>query len=163
MREVGCNLRLHRHGFAAAAVFLVLLAATSACSFTTGSTESEVGWRTKVDQTLGTGVSSLGTAALLLESQANGHLSRNFVVVGMRDALTTLETDAKTFVVLQPPPNEQRASRQAVTALGRARAVLVEATTAATKGDTGERAAALRDVRRSYTNLQELSDKLVGR
>lgn len=147
---------------AGATISLVLLAATSACSFTMGSSESQSAWRAKVDQTLGTGVSSLGTAALLLESQANGRLSRNFVVVGMREALMTLESDASTFVELQPPPSERLASRQAVTALGRARAVLSAATTAATGGDARARANALREVRRTYTNLQDLSDKLAG-
>lgn len=162
MREVGCELRFPGDRIAGAAVSLVLLVATSACSLTAGSTESESSWRDKVDQALGVGVSSVGTAAVLLENQANGHLARNFVVVGMREASATLETQASKFVELQPPPAEQGANRQAVVALGKTRAVLSTATTAATGGDVMARTIALREVRATYSDLRDLIDKLTG-
>lgn len=161
-REIGCKLRSSGDGIARVAVTLLLMVGTSACSFTVGSTESDSSWRAKVDQTLGAGVGSLGTAGLLLANQANGHLTRNFVVVGMHEALATLESETSKFVELQPPPTEKEANRRAVAALGKARAVLSAAATAATGGDAVARATALREVRTTYSDLQDLSDKLAG-
>jgi len=141
-----------------AVVVAVLL--LGGCGVRTGAAESESGWRTKVDQTLGTAVSSLGTTTLLLENQADGNLTRNYVVVAVRDALRTLDTEAQAFESLQPPASEAAANRRVVAALGRAVTALNAASTALSAGDRRVRRDALRDVRRTYAALQDLSDRL---
>ena len=116
-----------------AVVLAVLL--LGGCGVRTGAAESESGWRTKADQTLGTAVSSLGTTMLLLENQADGHLTRNYVVVAVRDALRTVNTEAQAFESLQPPTAEAAANRRVVEALGRAVTVLSVASTAVSADD----------------------------
>ncbi|WP_143054849.1 hypothetical protein [Nocardioides luteus] len=141
-----------------AVVVAVLL--LGGCGVRSGAAESESGWRTKVDQTLGTAVSSLGTTALLLENRADGHLTTNYVVVAVRDALRTLNTEAQAFESLQPPASEAAANRRAVEALGRAVTAVNAASTAVSAGDRGAVHDALRDVRRTYAALQDLRDRL---
>jgi hypothetical protein len=153
---------LRRHPVIRAAAALTAALTLVGCGFRSGAPESDSGWRTKVDQTLGSAVSSLGTTALVLESQQRGRLTRAFVVVAVRDSLKTLETETTKFVALQPPPDKERANREAVTALGTARAVLNAASTAASTGSRSERARALREVRKTYTAVSDLSDKLAG-
>jgi hypothetical protein len=143
-------------------LLVMLLGSVTACSFTNGAPQSESAWRSKVDQALGAATSSLGSAALLLDNEDNGHLTRSFVVVAMRDALATLETEASKFVTLQPRPAQQAANRQVVAALGTARAVLSAATIVATRGGAHARSDALRRVRRTNANVQNLTEKLAG-
>jgi len=143
-------------------VVLVAGLLLAGCTVRSGTPQSESTWRTKVDQALGAAVSSLGTTELVLEHQADGGLTKNYVVVAVRDALRTLGTEASGFESAQPPPGLEKANEQAVRALGRATTVLNAASTAASSGDRGERRRALQEVRKTYQDLQDLSDRLSG-
>jgi hypothetical protein len=142
------------------AVAVLLLVA--GCGVRSGAAVSEAGWRAKVDQTLGSAVSSLGTTALILRNQANGHLTRSYVVVAVRDAQRTLATEVQTFESKQPPESRVAENRRAVDALGRAMAALDVASVAASGSDRAARRHALREVQRTYQVVKKLQGQLAG-
>lgn len=139
-----------------------VLVLAGGCGLRSGAAVSEAGWRAKADQTLGSAVSSLGTAELVLKNQANGHLTRSYVVVAMRDAQRTLATEVQTFESKQPPSSRVADNRKAVQALGRAMTVLDTASNAASGGDRAARRRALLQVRQAYDAVTKLQDQLTG-
>lgn len=141
----------------AAAVLLL-----AGCGFRSGAAVSESGWRTKVDQTLGSAVSSLATTELILKRQASGDLTRNYVVVAVRDSQRTLVGEVQTFESKQPPASKVADNRRAMEALGHALTVLDDASNAASGDDRAARRQALREVRAAATEVQELQDQLTG-
>ena len=150
---------LRRTRWITAAAVLLLVAG---CGVRSGAAVSESGWRAKVDQTLGSAVSSLGTTALILQNQANGHLTRSYVVVAVRDAQRTLATEVQTFESKQPPESRVAENRRAVDALGRAMAALDVASVAASGSDRAARRHALGEVQQTYQVVKKLQSQLAG-
>jgi ABC-type phosphate transport system auxiliary subunit len=141
----------------AAAVLLL-----TGCGIRSGAAVSESGWRTKVDQTLGSAVSSLATTELVLKKQASGDLTRNYVVVAVRDSQRTLVGEVQTFESKQPPASKVADNRKAMQALGQALTVLDDASNAASGGDRAARRRALREVHETSAMVQKLQDQLTG-
>ena len=139
---------------------LVLLVALSGCGLRAGTSESESAWRTKADQTLGTALSSLGTAELLLDSRAKGRLTRAYVVVAMRDAVKAVSKENEKFLLVQPPAAVGHDSDRTVSELERAASVLQHASVAISGGDPAARSRALREVRRTAEDVSRLSDEI---
>lgn len=134
----------------------------SACSVRVAAPPSVDSWEKTTDQTLGSAVSSLGTAEVLLENQAAGRLTRTYVVVSFRDAIELLERDTVTFLTVQPPAAVVELHRRAVTLVQDAAEVLDAAADSAAAADAGERAGALDDVRSARKEVQDFQDALPG-
>ena len=116
----------------------------------------EGAWAEQADRTLGTAVSSLATTELILENQAKGRLSRNYVVVAVRDSITDLDRESAAFLAAQPPSSRADDNRRAVTALEQTMAVLDHAATAASGDDESRRRAALVEVRQASQAVSDL-------
>ncbi|RNL78974.1 hypothetical protein [Nocardioides marmorisolisilvae] len=146
----------------ALAILAVLLPVLTGCGLRSGAAVSESGWTDKVDQTLGAAISSLGTTEVVLKNQANGHLTRSYVVVAVRDSQRTLAKEVQTFGSKQPPASKVADKRTAMRALGHALAVLDSASNAASGADIAARRTALLEVERTYQELSTLQTRLTG-
>lgn len=149
-------------GWSRVAAALAASLLLTGCAVRSGTPEGESSWHRKADQALGAAVSSLGSAALVLENQANGHLTRSYAVVAVRDAERILNDETATFASVQPPAAEADAQRRAVQALGTALTALNAAGTASAHGTARERRRALHEVRVAYRDLQRFADQLAG-
>lgn len=138
----------------------VVLALVSGCSFRSGTTESDAGWHTKADRTLGTAVSSVGTAELLLKAAAEGRVTHAYVVVAIRDTITVLGKDSEAFLSVQPPTGLRKEHLAAVRAVSAAEDLLDRASVAVTASDSSARRAVLRELRSEHASLSDLQSRL---
>ncbi|MGO4258200.1 hypothetical protein [Marmoricola sp. RAF53] len=136
--------------------------AVTGCSVRIGAAGSSSAWAEQADTTLGTAVSSLGTTELVLENQRDSNLTQNFVVVAVRDSITTLDKETASFLTTQPPGGTEEANRRVVAALLRSLEVLNTASNAATAGDAAGRRRALAAVKLQYRSVTALQADLPG-
>jgi len=140
----------------------VLLLATTACSAVAGSQPSPSAWTEQADQVLGAAESSLGTAQLLLDAELRRRVTTSYAVVGMQDALTSLDKKAQKFLQARPAPGKTGTDRQAVDAIVSAEALLHTALDAASGSRTAERRQALDQVRRAREQVSRLRTQVTG-
>src|SRR3954452_9189494 len=81
------------------AALLALLAA-SGC---TGQPASTSAWQSSSERVIGTAISGLGTARLVVTQDQGGKLPHSYAVVTSTDAIDTTTKDLSSYVVEQPP------------------------------------------------------------
>ena len=139
---------------------MALLLVLAGCSFRVGSADSTGAWEKSADQVLGTAVSSLGTAELLLENQSGGRVTRSYTVVGLRDAVEVLDKESVTFLTARPPASAVELDRRAVALVEGSLQVLHTAAIAAAGTRPADREEALRLVRGARSEVQDFQDEL---
>jgi hypothetical protein len=105
---------------------VVLLATVPALVGCTGSPSSTSAWQSTSDRTLGTVISGLGTARVVVRAQARDDLPHAYAVVAATDAIDTSATEVATYLVGQPPDRLHRANSEVAHALQEAVSLLAE-------------------------------------
>jgi hypothetical protein len=141
--------------------FLVLLLAVSGCAVRAGAPASDSSWTSATDQALGSALSSLGTARLVLRNLTDGHLPSRYAAVSLRDALRVLQTESSGYLAAQPPSSRVADNATAVAAIQESITVLNQATVAGS-GSAGAQHSAARAVDAEYRRVEKLQTRLVG-
>jgi hypothetical protein len=102
---------------------LVLLWLAAAC---TGQPSSTSAWQSSSDQTLGTVISGLGTARIVVTEESQGDLPHTYAVVAVTDAIDTSSKEVSSFLVGQPPDGLHQAHAAVTRALQDGIALLVD-------------------------------------
>ena len=139
---------------------LAAVLALAGCSFRSGTTESDSGWHTKADRALGSAVSSVGTAELLLKSSRDGRLTHPYVVVAIRDTVTDLDKENQAFLSVQPPEKLRKQNDTAVQALEGAVQLLNRAVVAVTGSDSSLRDSVLKELQKAHGDLSDLQSTI---
>jgi len=139
----------------------VLPLLVSGCAVRAGAPASESSWKSDTDKALGSALSSLGTARIVLRQQADGKLPVRYAAVTLRDALRVLQTETSGYLAAQPPASRDSENAAAVAAIEESLTVLNQAAVAGSS--TGEqRRTAYRTVDAEYRRVEKLQSKLVG-
>ena len=154
---VRCGLRGRTVG-----LLLVLPLLLGGCAVRAGTPASESSWKSATDKALGSALSSLGTARLILDNQAHGQLPAKYVDVSLRDALKVLQTDTAGYLAAQPPLSKTTDNATAVAALQESTVVLNRAAVAGSSSNRQQRTAAYQAVDAEYKRVEQLQKKLVG-
>jgi hypothetical protein len=92
----------------------------------TGSPSSTSAWQSSSDRALGTAISGLGTARVVVEAEARDDLPHTYAVMTATDAVDTSTKEVATYLVAQPPDRLHRAQHEVSRALQDAVALLAE-------------------------------------
>jgi hypothetical protein len=139
---------------------LVLPLLLGGCDVEAGAPASQSSWKSDTDKALGSALSSLGTARLVLDNQAHGRLPVRYVAVSLRDALKVLQTETSGYLTAQPPTSKASENATVVATLQEAIAVLNRAAVAGSS--PSRRSAAYKAVDSEYDRVEKLHQKLVG-
>ncbi|HET6168137.1 MAG TPA: hypothetical protein VFE07_14995 [Marmoricola sp.] len=141
----GRLLRLAAGGVAVAFV-------VSAC---TGQPSSTSAWQSSSDRTLGSVISGLGTARVVVREESQHDLPHTYAVVAVTDVIDTSSKEVSSFIVGQPPDRLHRAHAAVTRALQDGIALLVDVRTAlASPGLSGP------DAQRLTKELDAMRDRL---
>ncbi len=121
----------------------------------TGHPTGTSAWQSSSDRTLGSVISGLGTARLVVHEQAQDDLQHTYAVVSITDAIDTSSKVIASYVVRQPPDDLHRAHGEVTRALQDGLALLVDVRVAlASPGLTGS------DASRLVKQLDAMRDRL---
>jgi hypothetical protein len=137
---------------------LVLAALLTGC--TTGQPTSTSGWQSETDRVLGTALSGLGTARIVVEQEQRDGVFHSYAVVAATDAIETTGKEISSYQVAQPPDQLHQANKVVGDALDKATSLLVDVRVAlASPGLTAQSASHLLDridaVRRELNKLDD--------
>lgn len=94
-----CRLQ-GRRGIGTLAAALLPLLVLSGC---TGRPSSTSAWQGSSDRVIGTAISGLGTARIVVVQDQSGHLPHSYTVVAATDAIDTTAQELSGYVTGQPP------------------------------------------------------------
>ena len=140
---------------------IVLALLLSGCAVLAGAPASESSWKSDTDKALGAALSSLGTARLVLDNQADGQLPDRYAAVSLRDALRVLQTETSGYLAAQPPASKTSDNAAAVAAIQHSMTVLNQAAVAGSS-TAEERRSASEALDDEYKQIERLQKKLVG-
>lgn len=132
---------------------LVLLSLLTGCG--TGHPSSTSSWQSASDRVLGSAISGLGTARIVVKQEEGNRVPHTYAVVAATDAIETTSKEISSYQVAQPPDALHRANATVGDALDQANSLLVEVRiTLASPGLTTDSA------QRLVQRIDELRDKL---
>jgi len=105
-------------------VAVVALATT--CSACTGSPASTSSWQSSSDRTIGTLISGLGTARIVVLQERRNRLPHTYSTQAVTDAIETSSREISSYVVGQPPDTLHAANQAVTVALHDAESLLVD-------------------------------------
>jgi hypothetical protein len=108
------------------APWLVALVLAAVCSACTGKPASTSAWQSSSDRVLGSLISSLGTARVVVEQERRDGLPHTYSTQTVTDAIETSSKEVSSYLVGQPPDALHEANRAVTLALHEAEALLVE-------------------------------------
>ena len=121
----------------------------------TGRPSSISGWQSASDRVLGTAISGLGTARIVVEQEQRDGAFHTYAVVAATDAIETTGKEISSYEVAQPPDELHNANATVGDALDEASSLLVDVRVAlASPGLTAESASRL------LKRIDALRDKL---
>lgn len=136
-----------------AALVLLGLGLLTGCG--TGHPASTSSWQSASDRVLGSAISGLGTARLVVKQEAGNRVPHTYAVVAATDAIETTSKEISSYQVAQPPDALHRANSAVGDALDQANSLLVEVRiTLASPGLTTDSA------QRLVQRIDDLRDKL---
>jgi hypothetical protein len=145
----------------AAGALLVLALLVAGCAVQAGEPASESSWKSDTDKALGSALSSLGTARLILDNQSHGRLPDRYAAVSLRDATRVLRTETSGYLAAQPPASKAPENAAAVNAIEQSLIVLNQAAVAGSS-TSEQRRTAFQAVNAEYQRVEKLQNKLVG-
>lgn len=108
-------------------VMVVLVPVLTGCiGSPIGSPAGTASWQSSSDRVLGTAISGLGTARLVVAAEARDDLPHTYAVVAATDAVDTSTKEVATYLVGQPPDGLHRAHDEVARALQEAVALLAQ-------------------------------------
>jgi hypothetical protein len=148
--------RGRRRGLPAAGLTVLGLLA-SAC---TGHPAGTSAWQSSTDRTLGSVISGLGTARVVVIEESQDDLPHAYAVVAVTDVIDTGSKEVSSFLVSQPPDRLHRAHAEVTRALQDGIALLVDVRVAlASPGVSATDAARLVDeIDAMHARLDKLDD-----
>lgn len=102
---------------------LAVLAVAAGC---TGSPSSTSSWQSSTDRTLGTVISGLGTARIVVREESQNDLPHSYAVVSVTDAIDTSAKEVSSYLASQPPDRLHRAHAEVTRAMQDGIALLVD-------------------------------------
>ena len=133
----------------------------SGCAVQAGTPASESSWKSDTDKALGSALSGLGTARLILDNQSHGRLPARYAAVSLRDALRVLQTETSGYLAAQPPASKETENAAAVRAIEESLTALNQAAVAGPTS-SAQRRTAYRAVDAEYQRVEKLQTRLVG-
>jgi len=151
MPDIGSRLAARRH----ARVLVLILAPLFLLAACTGSPSSTSSWQSTSDRALGTLISGLGTARIVLVQDRQDDVFHSYAVVTVTDAIETSSKEISSYLVVQPPDALHGAQAEVARALQDAAALLAEVrVTLASPGPTRS------EYQRLITAIDDMSDQL---
>jgi hypothetical protein len=149
---------------------LLLLGGSALTGCTTGQPQSTSAWQSSSDRVLGTAISGLGTARIVVKQEQADRTPHSYAVVAATDAIETTGKEISSYQVAQPPDGLHSANATVGDALDEASSLLVDVRVAvASPGLTTEtadrlvkRIDALRDKLDELDKAVEKSPESVG-
>jgi hypothetical protein len=149
-------------------VLVVCTGALTGCG--TGRPSSTSGWQSASDRVLGTAISGLGTARIVVKQEQGNKVPHSYAVVAATDAIETTGKEISSYQIAQPPDNLHSANAAVGDALDEASSLLVDVRialaspglTAASAQKLLQRIDALRDKLDKLDKAVEKSPESVG-
>jgi len=108
------------------APWLVVLVVVAMCSACAGRPASTSAWQSSSDRTIGTLISGLGTARIVVLQERRNRLPHTYSTQAVTDAIETSSREVSTYVVGQPPDALHAANQAVTVALHDAESLLVD-------------------------------------
>jgi len=106
------------------AAALLLASLLAGCG--TGRPASTSGWQSATDRVIGTALSGLGTARIVVVQEQHNRVFHSYAVVAATDAIETTGKEISSYQVAQPPDQLHQANKVVGDALDKATSLLVD-------------------------------------